>query len=214
MATWWQQRGRVTFDWPQGERNAGNRLGWSRLIDREWPSWAKRTNFETLIDGQPDNLRSDGQNGFSQGIADKWFLPWRNLHRISRHLIPFIAFRIPKNDPKTIKNLPNWYKHETILILPMFFGKLYKTALERRRQLTIFFVAWLFDIDDLDVVSELVRDCSVFEMSFFQILDCQSVWSTTTYAFQALIWILPWQKLERKRLLHFHFWLVQYPTGT
>ena len=49
----------------------------------------------------------------------------------------------------------------------MFFGKLYKTALERRRQLTIFFVAWLFDIDDLDVVSELVRDCSVFEMSYF-----------------------------------------------
>ena len=56
----------------------------------------------------------------------------------------------------------------------MFFGKLYKTALERRRQLTIFFVAWLFDIDDLDVVSELVRDCSVFEMSFLQILDCQA----------------------------------------
>ena len=48
----------------------------------------------------------------------------------------------------------------------------------------------------------------------FQILDFQSVWSTKTYTFQVLIWILPWQKLERKRLLHFHFWLVQYPTGT
>ena len=65
----------------------------------------------------------------------------------------------------------------------MFFGKLYKTALERRRQLTIFFVAWLFDIDDLDVVSELVRDCSVFEMSFFQILDCLSVEKIKTHAF-------------------------------
>ena len=39
------------------------------------------------------------------------------------------------------KLLPNKFEAETFLIFPIFFGKLYKTALERRRQLTIFFVA-------------------------------------------------------------------------
>ena len=108
-------------------------------------------------------------------------------------------------------------------MFPIFLGKLYKTALERRRQLTIFFVAWLFDIDDLDVVSELVLDCSDFEMSFFsnskpptQVQNNPHEFVSYSNSTRLLSWfdLLPWQKLERIRRHHFHFWSEQYQAGT